>query len=338
MKHLSLIIPFYNGKKYIKECVDSLYQQDIPVEEYEVIIVDDYSTDKDSLSLLLALETQYPNLRVIHNERNCRCGESRNHGVREAKGKYIWFVDQDDYIVPNSLSILLNICESNQLDMLVFDYRNISDDMTLNKKKDLIKANSSIQSGLDYIQDVCDGDFWNTEYDTNVWHSLFRRQFLIDNDIFSPEISYCEDMIVALHSIICAERMQTIADDFYCYRYNPSSVFHTEVGVKGRPIFDASLFAGSEIISLSQLVSPKYQDLRKTIYQGGVCRSNSFTKAILKLNAEERNHFFEQTKLHLDIIDRIAPILSQQNKWILNHPRLVKTIPHLLYLFIKLSC
>lgn len=335
---LSFIIPFYNGKKYIKECIDSLYQQDIPINEYEVLIVDDCSNDGESRTLLTTLEAKYPNMHIIHNERNSRCGESRNHGVREAKGKYVWFVDQDDYIVPNCLSILLDICESGQLDILTFDYRNVSDDLTLNTKKNLIKTNSIIQTGLDYIQNICQGDFWNAEYDTNVWHSLFRRQFLLDNEIFSPEISYCEDMIVTLHAIILAKRHQAVSNDYYCYRYNPQSVFHTEVGVKGRPIFDASIFAGSEIALLSQLIPQDYQELRDIVYQGGVGRINSFTKAILKIKAEERNCFYEQVKLHPDIISQAFPFLSQTNKWLLNHPQWVKTFPYVFYFYVKILC
>lgn len=335
---LSFIIPFYNGKKYIAECLDSLYQQDIPINEYEVLIVDDCSNDDESRTLLTTLEAKYPNMRIIHNERNCRCGESRNHGVREAKGQYIWFVDQDDYVAHYCLSSLLNYCETGQLDMLTFDYRNVSDDLTLNSKQNLIQTNSSIQKGLDYIQDVCRGDFWNAEYDTNVWHSIFKRQFLVDNEVFSPEVSYCEDMIVAQHAIISAKRMQSISNDYYRYRCNPNSVFHTEVGVKGRPIFDASIFAGSEIVLLSQLIPQGYQNLRDIVYQGGVGRINSFTKAILKINAKERNCFYEQVKIRPTVISQALPFLSQTNRWLINHPRLVKAFPHLFYLYFKISC
>lgn len=332
---LSFIIPFYNGKKYIAECLDSLYQQDIPAEEYEVIIVDDCSTDKESLSLLSMLEAKYTNLRVIRNERNSRCGESRNHGVREAKGQYIWFVDQDDYVAPHCLSSLLNYCETGQLDMLTFDYRNVNDDLTLNSKQNLIQTNSSIQKGLDYIRDVCRGDFWNAEYDTNVWHSIFKRQFLLDNAIFSPEVSYCEDMIVALHAIIVAKRMKSITNDYYCYRCNPASVFHTEVGVKGRPIFDASIYAGSEIISLSQIISDAYYNLRTIVYNGGVGRANSFTKALLKISSKERACFYKRVQLHQNVVVKTLPYLSNNNKWIVTHPKVVMRIPHLIYLYIK---
>lgn len=337
MTKLSFIIPFYNGKKYIAECLDSLYQQDIPINEYEVLIVDDCSNDGESRTLLTTLEAKYPNMRIIHNERNCRCGESRNHGVREAKGQYIWFVDQDDYVAPYCLSSLLNYCETGQLDMLTFDYRNVSDDLTLNSKQNLIQTNSSIQKGLDYIQDVCRGDFWNAEYDTNVWHSIFRRQFLVDNEIFSPEVSYCEDMIVAQHAIISAKRMQSISNDYYRYRCNPNSVFHTEVGVKGRPIFDASIYAGHAIASLSQLISNEYSNLKDAVYQGGVGRINSFTKVILKISSKERKSFFEQVKYHKTIVLQALPYMTPRNKWIATHPKVVMYIPHLIYAYIKLK-
>ncbi|MBR1787478.1 MAG: glycosyltransferase [Paludibacteraceae bacterium] len=64
---LSFVIPFYNGGKYIRECIESLYLQDIPKNDYEVLIVDDCSSNVDDISLIQALEAFYPTLHIIHN-------------------------------------------------------------------------------------------------------------------------------------------------------------------------------------------------------------------------------------------------------------------------------
>lgn len=156
--------------------------------------------------------------------------------------------------------------------MLLFDYCVVNDDKSSYIPSKLIQNNTKTLTGLGYIQTYCGGDFWSKGYDTNVWHTIFKREFLIENNIFSPAVSYCEDMIVALHAIIIAKRMLAIAETFYCYRNNAYSVYHTEVGKKGRPIFDASLYAGEQMIELSELVSLDYLNLKKTIYSGGLFR------------------------------------------------------------------
>lgn len=165
---LSFVIPFYNGGKYIKECLDSLYSQDISQEEYEVIVVDDCSTNTNDLRLLEEFALTHPTLRIIHNERNLRCGGSRNEGLLKAQGDYIWFVDQDDYITPNCLADILKTCYAKKLDILYFDYRDVSDDLSLDKKHNVVTKTSSVKSGLEYIGNDCNGDFWHSGYDTNV--------------------------------------------------------------------------------------------------------------------------------------------------------------------------
>ena len=100
MIRLSFIVPFYNVEPYIEECVRSLYAQDIPQEEYEVICVDDCSPD-GSRAIVERLQKEYPTLRLLIHTENKRQGGARNTGMRESNGKYVWFVDADDYIQPN---------------------------------------------------------------------------------------------------------------------------------------------------------------------------------------------------------------------------------------------
>lgn len=336
MLRLSFVIPFYNGGKYIIECLNSLYNQDIPQSEYEVIVVDDCSPKKEDIQLLEKYATTHPTLRIIRNERNLRCGGSRNNGLIQAKGEYIWFVDQDDYIATNCLGRILKHCNSEKLDILYFDYRDVSDNLSLNKKHDVVTKSSKVKSGLDYIKEDCNGDFWHSGYDTNVWHSVYRRNFMVENKVFSPEVSYCEDMIVSQHAIIVANRVMAIPLDYYRYRYNPSSVFHTEVGVKGRPMFDASIYAGSEIIRLSELIPTSYPELYNTVKSGGVHRVNSFTKQLLKIISEERNIFFMMAEKYADVVSFAKNFMTPLNSWMISHPRWVKIMPHAIYVYIKL--
>ena len=109
---LSIIIPFYNVEQFISECLDSVFDQDIPLSEYEVICVNDGSQD-GSRAIVTNYMKRYANLHLIEHEINKKLGTARNTGRSVATGNYIWNVDSDDRIVPNCLGKILNICESN---------------------------------------------------------------------------------------------------------------------------------------------------------------------------------------------------------------------------------
>lgn len=159
---------------------------------------------------------------------------------------------------------------------------------------------------------------------------------MIENKVFSPEVSYCEDMVVSQHAIIVAERFMAVPDDYYRYRYNPASVFHTEVGVKGRPMFDASIYAGSEIIRLSELIPSSYINLHYIVKSGGVHRINSFTKQLLKITCKQRRIFFDMVEKYDDVVNDAKENLSPLNKWLISHPICVQLMPHVIYVHIKL--
>ena len=108
MKRLSIIIPFYNVEQYITQCLDSVYAQDIPEEEYEVICVDDCSPD-NSIAIVEEYAKQHSNLIIVRNKYNRKLGGARNAGMEVATGQYVWYVDSDDYISENCLAYLLNI-------------------------------------------------------------------------------------------------------------------------------------------------------------------------------------------------------------------------------------
>ena len=109
MLRLSIIIPFYNVEQYIAECLDSVYQQNIPEEEYEVICVNDASHDH-SREIVLEYQKLHSNLVLVEHEFNRKLGAARNTGRAVAKGNYIWNVDSDDKIELNCLGKLLRIC------------------------------------------------------------------------------------------------------------------------------------------------------------------------------------------------------------------------------------
>ena len=124
---LSMIIPIYNAGKYLAECLDSCTQQNISPDDYEIICVNDGSTD-DSPAILNAYASRFRQIKVI-TQSNAGVSAARNAGMDNAAGDYIWFIDADDIIVPNCLKHLRETCAETDCDRLGFSLISVPEDM-----------------------------------------------------------------------------------------------------------------------------------------------------------------------------------------------------------------
>ncbi len=127
----SLIIPIYNVEEFLPQCLDSVLNQDIALNEYEIICVIDGSPD-NSIDIVREYQEKYSNIVLVEQENGGVCS-ARNHGIRLAKGEYVWFIDPDDFIVTNCLMYLYNKLKSSNYDTLRFD-RTVIDENTVYKK------------------------------------------------------------------------------------------------------------------------------------------------------------------------------------------------------------
>lgn len=176
---LSFIIPVYNVEKYLAECLDSLMDQDIPHEEYEIICVNDGSTD-GSLEILEDYSQKSVNVRIISKE-NGGLAAARNTGLEAALGEYIWFVDSDDFIQRNCLGELKKLAKQTQCDRIslgIYNFREtLSEDELNEAKQGVLSANICL-------------------YNIAVWNNVFRLSHLKKHNLrFHPELRYAEDGI-----------------------------------------------------------------------------------------------------------------------------------------------
>ena len=172
---LSFIVPVYNVEKYLEECLDSLLEQDIPHEEYEIVCVNDGSTD-GSLDILRRYEEKFSNICVIDQENSGVC-VARNTGMDAAQGEYIWFVDSDDRIHSNILAVLRKKLTEQLCDRLVIGCYQFEDVHIVDLEQQNLPVNTS----------------WK---DSVVWRSLFKRDFLNGNKLrFYPGLVFGEDAL-----------------------------------------------------------------------------------------------------------------------------------------------
>lgn len=219
MLRLSIIVPFYNVEPYIEQCIRSLFDQDIPLDEYEVICVDDCSPD-GSRAIVERLQVEYSNLHLIIHERNKKLGGARNTGLRAAKGEYVWFVDSDDYVMPNVMGMLLKTAVENKVDMLQFSF--VEDyDGEIKHYATYHDYESGVMRGKDMFF-YPDGKWWINH--VIVWQKLFRREYLLKHNLFFVENIMFEDNEYAFRTFMYAERIKHIALEAYVYRNNPISV------------------------------------------------------------------------------------------------------------------
>lgn len=219
---LSFIVPFYNVELYIEECIRSLYTQDIPWKEYEVICVDDCSPD-GSRAIVERLQKEYPTLQLLTTPENLRQGGARNVALDVAKGKYIWFIDSDDYIQTNCLAALLKQAEEEDLDILDFDF---SADAAQHYRKNEVSFDMGPCTGTDYVFDQRYGGRWSWRCSC-VCGGLMTRT-LIGDLRFREKVQF-EDNDFALLLYARAKRVHHIPAKPYYYRVVDNSTVHKAV-------------------------------------------------------------------------------------------------------------
>jgi glycosyltransferase involved in cell wall biosynthesis len=216
---LSIIVPVYNVEKYLRKCLDSLLNQDISMEDYEIIIVDDESTD-GGLTIASSYAEKYNNIKLI-TQKNKGLGGARNTGIRNAKGKYLFFVDSDDYILQNSLGQLLNTIENNKLDALRFNYQKVDQDGNVIPKTE-IRSQNAVYSEL-----TVDGPTFMAEYfgwACYVCVFIFDKELIINNNLFFDEGILFEDIDWIPLVLEKVNRIQSLDLEIYKYFQRTGSI------------------------------------------------------------------------------------------------------------------
>lgn len=282
---LSIIIPFYNVEQYIAECLESVYQQDIPEEEYEVICVNDGSPD-NSRDIVLEYQKRHPNLVLVEHKVNKKLGAARNTGRAVAKGNYIWNVDSDDKIVPNCLGNLMKICEENELDVLDFERIRFWDGETEDMPN--VVSTEKVMSGLDYLEQLKSKELARM---CVVWRRVMRRAFLDENKIYSPEINMGEDVPYSFKVLMLAKRMMVIPDRCYLYRANPESLTGKQWKPAPHTLYEKCFVDSRLIYDVAKEVPEQYVNVRNSYFNAARFTLNQYVNYVPLLSSEERKEF-----------------------------------------------
>lgn len=216
-KWLSFIVPVYNAEKYLAECIDSLLDQNFPLNEYEILLMNDGSTDT-SLSIAENYAKEHKNIRVFSHT-NAGVSYTRNEGLKKAEGQYVWFIDNDDRVVKNILPVLFKQTQKLRPDMLVFNYIRF---MGTNhwRYKAFDAKESTIKTGIELFM-----DFY---FEPAMWNKLLSRTFLLENDLNFALKGLCEDVELSTRCFFHARKAKVLAVDALYYRIVEESPSHNE--------------------------------------------------------------------------------------------------------------
>ncbi|THD66773.1 glycosyltransferase [Robertkochia marina] len=240
---LSFVLPAYNVAPFLQKCLDSIYSQNIELEDYEVIVINDGSTD-DTEKILELFASKYSNFR-FYSIKNGGVGRARNFGMDRAKGDFIWFVDPDDIISKDVLSKIIGHLNAS-MDIVFVGYQ-------------IIKGNRSINK-VSFERGVWDtADFLNSgNYHNTVWCKIFKRKFLSDNQLrFNENLVVSEDLDFSFKALMKADIVNTLNVLAYEYFIRNGSLMNRRDQETMNRLARQSLMTSRELLKALSTIDSK---------------------------------------------------------------------------------
>lgn len=218
---ISIIIPCYNEETLICRCLDSILQQTVGITNLEIICVDDCSTD-GTRAVLQDYEQHYPDtIMLVLLDENGKQGRARNIGMTYASGEYVTFVDADDFIDPRMLEEMLACARQSGCEIVECGYQLFKDEVTEDAEE-----GEALQFHLD-----------NSEEKRNYLlrcgckmgpcGRLYRREFLLVNNIKFPERTYMEDVYFSCQCMLHLKIFVYLPRTYYFYYFNEQGSVHS---------------------------------------------------------------------------------------------------------------
>ena len=217
--YFSIIVPVYRVEQFLPQCVDSIIAQSFS--DWELILVDDGSPDKSG-NLCDAYSIKDNRINVIHVS-NGGVSKARNIGCQKANGKWITYIDSDDWVNINYLEFAYNCITKNDLDLFQISANKV------NYKGEIVGTNknqTNVMNKEDYIR--------SRSFLSCVWGSFFKRELLMKNSIqFDEKLQYAEDQLYVMNYILVSKRLQRSGNCLYMYLQNIQSATHSsrDIGI-----------------------------------------------------------------------------------------------------------
>ena len=304
---LSFIVPCYNVEHFVQRCLDSIYDCDQPEEQFEIVCINDCSPDNVQ-TVLEQNRVRHDNLRIVVHEQNKGLGGARNTGLREARGKYLWFVDSDDTIMGNELKTLVNRAINERADVFCFNYRRV-DGQGKELSRHLVFDETASQNGWDFAKKMFEpGGIVN--HMGFVWRFLYRTDYLRSHQLYFPEKVCWEDTVYMPKAILEADRVAASADVLYSYHVNENSISGEFARVyPAKLIFEFAFCAGGDLLRFSEEVDD--EEMKVAFHNTAIHKYiNGFPIHLFRTSKLERKKFYQLIK---DRRFEVKPLEQEMN-------------------------
>lgn len=254
---IGVIIPVYNVEKELKRCLESVVHQSIPFDE--VVIVEDGSTD-NSRNICIEYENMYGYISCIY-QGNHGLGYARNRGVEKISTDYVTFLDSDDYLKNDYVSVLKAYLEQKSYDLLIYEIiRECTNERTKQNMKHLLLRSklceNSIFTGKDYINLTLDKCFY-----ISACVQAYNRKFLLDSNIKFQEGIYYEDIAFCIKILLKAKQVRYLSNQLYVQVVRNNSIMQSVMTSKK---LDDILYVAN---SVCEYICHNLDVVRGTIYE-----------------------------------------------------------------------
>ena len=223
---ISVIINVYNGEKYIKKCLDSIINQ--TYKNLEILIINDASTDK---TLDICKKYNDKRIKIINNKTNLGLSLSRNIGIENSNGEYLYFVDSDDFIKKDTIEYLYNLCKENNVSISTCSSQDIYNyDYKVKNKTEIIKIVSDVGILKKLLLSI---DRYGT-----IWNKLYKKE-LFNNIKFENRI--INDVVVVYKIYLEAKKIACSNQIKYYYYRHGDSIISNKNTDRSIDLYEASL-------------------------------------------------------------------------------------------------
>lgn len=299
MKKISIIIPVYNIEKYIEECILSILNQ--TYKNFELILINDGSKDKSGE--ICDKFKKDSRVKIFH-KKNGGVSSARNIGIENATGEYLLFVDGDDCLEKNTLEVIKDKIENN--DMLIYGYK----EKYVKKEYNFhMTENEKIENSYQTIQNVV-----SNKYGGYIFNKVFKKSIILKENLrFNTKIHMCEDMLFVINYLKHCNNIKIVENIMYIYRMRKTSAVWQK-NEKYFTIFDAYDQIEEELKKLN--ISTKNLDYKRLFSlfllpknkQHIIEEKKGYNKKSMYQNIINKNQFTKSNKIKLMIVAKLKPI------------------------------
>lgn len=208
-RRVSIVIPVYNSSKTLPKCLDSMIAQ--TYRDLEIICINDCSKD-NSLDIIKEYQQKDSRVKLVNHTENMNAGGARNSGIRAATGTYICFVDNDDWMTPDAIDILIKESDGCSIDFVAPDWCEWYNDSKVVNHSNLI-INASKEENCEH----------SLKHGCRILGCLIRRDIFFKNNMFYPERTFWEDNAIGNVLLYCSNQIKAVKKVLYYYYISPGS-------------------------------------------------------------------------------------------------------------------